>query len=135
MDTSADLIKMGESSTNVLNLSESALNSLKKSDLVQKILDLKGKVINDTDLHKLSNQIHKFTEMIDQISAENRKLTSELSGIPNSICDKDLENTVVNICMESGIDMDARDIEGCHQLPLSRNSRGHNKRVYNCQVC
>ena len=77
-DTSADIIKMGESSTNVLNLSESALNSLKKSDLVQKILDLKGKVIVDTDLHKLSDQIHKLTEAIDHISAENRKLTSEL---------------------------------------------------------
>ena len=78
VDTSADIIKMGESSTNVLNLSESALNSLKKSDLVQKILDLKGKVIVDTDLHKLSDQIHKLTQTIDQISLENRKLTSEL---------------------------------------------------------
>ena len=78
MNTSADVIKMGESSTNVLNLSESALNSLKKSDLVQKILDLKGKFIVDTDLHKLSDQIYKLAEMIDQISAENRKLTSEL---------------------------------------------------------
>ena len=78
MDISADIIKMGQSSTNILNLSESALNSLKKSDLVQKILDLKGKVIVDTDLHKLSDQIHKLTEEIDQISLENRKLTSEL---------------------------------------------------------
>ena len=120
---------MGESSTNILNLLESALNSRTKPDLVQKILDLKGKVIVDTDLHKLSDQIHKLTEMIDQISAENRKLTSELSGIPNSICDEDLENTVINICKESGIDVDARDIEGCHRLPLSRNSRGHDKRV------
>ena len=164
MDTSADIIKMGESGTNILNLSESALNSLKKSDLVQKILDLKGKVIVDTDLHKLSNQIYKLTEAIDQISLENRKLTSELvitrnvnsrleeriinlekiqtkgeqysqrnnielSGIPNSICDEDLENTVINICKESGIDVNARDNEGCHQLPLSRNSRGQDKRV------
>ena len=40
-----------------------------------------------------------------------------------------MENTVINICKESGIDVDARDIEGCHQLPLSRNSRGHDKRV------
>ena len=56
-------------------------------------------------------------------------MLSELSGIPNSICNKDLENTVINICKESGINVDARDIEGCHQLPLSRNSRGHNKRV------
>ena len=78
MDTSADIIKIGESSINILNLSESALNSLKKSDLVQKILDLQGKVIIDTDLHKLSDQIHKLTEAIDQISLENRKLTSEL---------------------------------------------------------
>ena len=107
-------------------------------------------------MHKLSDQIHKLTEAIDQSSLENRKLTSglvitknvnnrleeriqnleknhvgnnvELSGIPNSICDEDLENTVINICKESGIDVDARDIEGCHRLPLSRNSRGINQR-------
>ena len=69
---------MGKSSTNVLNLSESALNSLKKSDLVQKILDLKGKVIVDTDLHKLSDQIQKLTEAIDQVSLENSKFIIEL---------------------------------------------------------
>ena len=33
MHTSADIFNMGESSTNVLNLSESKLNSLKKLDL------------------------------------------------------------------------------------------------------
>ena len=53
----------------------------------------------------------------------------ELSGIPNSIFEEDLENTVINICKESGIDVDARDIEGCHSLPFSRNSRDHDKRV------
>ena len=25
--------------------------------------------------------------------------------------------------------MEARDIEGCHRFPLSRNSRGHDKKV------
>ena len=163
MDT-ADIIKMGESSTNILNLLESALNSRKKSDLVQKILDLKGKVIVDTDLHKLSDQIHKLTQTIDQILLENRKLTSELvirknvnsrlekriinfkknqtkwkqysrrdnvelSGMSDSICDEDLENTFVSDCKESGIDVDARDIEACPRLPVSRNSKGHDKRV------
>ena len=48
MDTLADVTEMGESSINILSLSESALNSLKKSNLVQKILDLKGKVITYT---------------------------------------------------------------------------------------
>ena len=32
----------------------------------------------------------------------------------DSICDEDLENIVVNDCKESGIDVDARDIEACH---------------------
>ena len=69
---------MGESSANISNLSKLALNSLKKSDLLQKILDVKGKVIVDTDLHELSYQICKFTKAIDQISLKNRKLASEL---------------------------------------------------------
>ena len=58
---------MGKSSTKILHFFESALNSLKKSDLVQKVLDLKRKVIVDTDLHKLSDQIHKLSEAIGQI--------------------------------------------------------------------
>ena len=44
---------MDESSTNILKLSESALNSLKKSDLVQKNLDLKGKLVVHANLNKL----------------------------------------------------------------------------------
>ena len=127
---------------------------------MQKTLDLKGKVIVDADLYKLSDQISKLTEAVDQISLENRKLRSELvitqnvnnrleekiinlengeqysrrnnvelSDIPSSIPDKDLENTVMKICKESEIDVKDRDIEGCHRLPLSRNSRSHDKRV------
>ena len=95
MDISADIIKMGESSTNILNLSESALNSLKKSYLVRKILDLKGKIIVDTDLHKLSDQIHQFTEAIDQISFEKRNLTSELV-IPKNVNSR-LEEKIINL--------------------------------------
>ena len=45
---------------------------------MQKILDLKEKVIVDTDLHKLSDQIQKLTEAIDQVSLENSKFIIEL---------------------------------------------------------
>ena len=95
-----EIIKMGESSTSILNLPESALNSLKKSDLVRKILDLKGEVIVDTDLHKLSNQIHKITEAIDQISLENRKLTSELVITKN--VNNRLQERIINLEKKSG---------------------------------
>ena len=77
---------MGESSTNILNLSESALNSLKKSDLVQKILDLKGIVVVDTDLHKLFEKIEKLTESMNQIVAENNRLQSDIMIVKNVNC-------------------------------------------------
>ena len=59
----------------------------------------------------------------------NRRNNVELPRIPDSISDEDLENTVINICKESEIDIEARDTEGCHRLPLSRSSRSHDKRV------
>ena len=154
---------MGQSSTNILNLSESALTSLKKSELVQRILDLKGKVVVDADLNKLCEKIERLIESMNQIVAENKKLQSdtviimnvnrklekkiayleknqakgeqytrwnniEISGIPINISNEDLESTIISICKESGVEIDPKDIEGCHRLPLSRNSRGKNKR-------
>ena len=48
---------MGESSTNILNLSKSALNSVKKLDLIEKILDVKGKVAIDAAIETESMNI------------------------------------------------------------------------------
>ena len=150
---------MGASSTNILNLSESVLNSLKKTELVRKILDFKGKIVVDADLNKFCEKIERLTESMNQIVAENKKLQSdtvimknvnrkleekivyleknqakgkqyshrnniEILGIPNRIPDEDLENTIISICKDSGVEIDPKDIEGCHRLPLSRNSRG-----------
>ena len=65
---------------------------------MQEILDLKGKVVVDTDLHKLSDQTHKLTEAIDQfISGKCKDLQRQwkvhhnfcLGGI---FCIKLLEN-------------------------------------------
>ena len=118
---------MGESSSNILILSESASNSLKNSDLVQKILDLKRKVVVDADLHELCEKIDKLTESMNGVVAENKKLlvkdinpelgekivylekkqekgdqyshrnNVEVSGIPKSIPEDDFKNTVVSI--------------------------------------
>ena len=43
----------------------------------------------------------------------------ELVGIPNSIRDNDLEETIINICKEHEIDISPKDIEVCHRLRLS----------------
>ena len=51
----------------------------------------------------------------------------EISGIPNRIPVEDLENTVVSIFKDSGVEKDPENTERCHRLPLSRNSREHDK--------
>ena len=61
---------------------------------MQKILDLKGKVIVDTGLHKISNQIDKLTEAVDQISLENRKLV--ITKNANSILEERIKNLEKN---------------------------------------
>ena len=72
---------MGEVRANILNLSESALNSLKNLELMQRIFDLKGKVRVDTellDLPKLSDQTSKLTKTIDQISLQINWILHEI---------------------------------------------------------
>ena len=53
----------------------------------------------------------------------------EFSDIPNDIPDNQPEDKVIEICRESGVEIDQNDIEGCHRLPASRYSRSDNKRV------
>ena len=137
---------------------------LKKSYSVQKIIDLKRKIIFDADLHKLCEKIEKLTESMSEVVAERKKLQSNLvikqnfnhrlkerivyleekqvkgehyisrsnikiSSIPKSIPDNDPESTTVSICKDSGVEVEVKDIEGCHWLPLSINSIRQDKNV------
>ena len=154
---------MGDN-TNLFTLSESAINAIKNPELVQKIIALKGKVIVDSDISNLCNQISKLNDAISQMHSTNEKIASnllvvknvnakleeriisldksqtkseqysrrnsiELSGIPNNIPEDNLEKVVIDICHDSDVKIEPKDIEGCHRLPVSRYSRDSNKRV------
>ena len=143
---------------NLFTLSASAINVMKKPELVQKIITLKGKVIVDSDISNLCNQISKLNDTISQLHSTNEKITSdllvvknvnakleeriisleksqakseqysrrnniELSGIPNDIPEDNLEKVVIDICHDSDVEIEPKDIEGCHRLPVSRSSR------------
>ena len=53
----------------------------------------------------------------------SRRNNIKFSNIPNDIPDNQLENKVMQICWEPGVEVDHNDIEGCHCLPVSRYSR------------
>ena len=73
---------MGDN-TNLFTLSESAINAIKKPELVQKIVALKGKVIVDADISNLCNQISKLNDTISQLHSTNEKIRSELAVVKN----------------------------------------------------
>ena len=79
--------------------------------------------------HKLENKIVYLEKNQAKGEQYSRRSNVEISGKQNTIRDNDLENTVISICRDSGVEIDPKDIEGCHRLPLSRNSRGQDKRV------
>ena len=77
-------------------------------------------------LQKGVTEIEKSQAKVEQYSSRNNV---EISGIPHEILNNNLEDKVINIFKDSGIEIGNLDIEGCHQLPLSRNNSGGTKSV------
>ena len=77
-------------------------------------------------LEKRVTELEKSQAKAEQYSRRNNV---EISGIPHEILDNNLEDQVIDIYKDAGIEIGHMDIEGCHRLPLSRNNAGGTKRV------
>ena len=149
---------MAESTTNLFELSFNEINVMKKKVLIREIKKLKGKFVVDNNVKNLCDQVSCLSENFAKLMESNEKLSSQfkvvkkvnileleksqakaekyskrnnaqISGIPHEVLDNNLEDKVINIYKDAGIEIGHMDIEGCHQLPLSRNNAGGTKRV------
>ena len=77
----------------------------------------------------LQNRIINLKKQQSKSEQYNRRNNVEISGISNEVSDQNLEQTVIGICKDSGIEVNPLDIEGCHRLPLGRNATNTTKRV------
>lgn len=59
----------------------------------------------------------------------NRRNNIKLSGISNDIPEDNLEKVFTDICHDSCLKIEPKDIEGCRRLPVSRYGGDGNKRV------
>ena len=50
----------------------------------------------------------------------SRRNNVQISGILNIIPDNGLENTLISICKDLGVEIDLKSVEACHGLALSR---------------
>ena len=65
----------------------------------------------NTLLEKCATELEKRQAKADQYSRRNN---FEISGIPHEILDNNLEDKVIDICKDAGIEIGHMDIEGCH---------------------
>ena len=74
----------------------------------------------------LQNRIVNFEKQQSKLEKYNRHNNVEISGRNRN---QNLEETVIRICRDSGIGVNALDIEGCHRLILERNATNTIKHV------
>ena len=65
----------------------------------------------NTLLEKRVIELEKIQAKGKQYSRRNNV---EISGIPHEILDNNLEDKVIDICKDAGIEIGHMDIEGCH---------------------
>ena len=71
---------------------------------------------------KLEERIISLEKSQDKSEQYSRRNNIELSGIPNDVPEDNLEKVVTDICHDSDVEIEPKDIEGCHHLPVSRYS-------------
>ena len=77
-------------------------------------------------LEKRVTELEKSQAKAEQYSRRNNV---EISGIRLKILDNNLEDKVIDICKNAGIEIGHMNIEGCYRLPLRRNNAGGTKPV------
>ena len=113
-------------------------------ELHNDILSLKNTVIENLltenkrlrdKVDELENRATKAEREIYSADQYSRRNNIEINGIPNSVDDKHLETTVINLLNEIDVEVDTSGIEACHRLPSKTGSKTTIIKFVNRKVC
>ena len=65
--------------SNLFDMTGSAINALKKPEIVKKIMELKDKVVVGEEIKGLCNHIKELTNTVNQLLSKNVRLYSDLA--------------------------------------------------------
>ena len=85
----------GNTSTNQFNISDNAISALKKADLVQQFINLSKKVIVNSDLRNLCDQISSLSETITKLATAKQQINSELTIV--KVVNSKLQKRVIDL--------------------------------------
>ena len=106
----------------------------KLNDTILQLHSTNEKIINELAVAKNGNtKLEKRIISLEKNQTKSEKYSRrnniELSSIPNDIPEDNLEKVMTDICHDSGLEIEPKDIEGYHRFSVSRYSRDSNKRV------
>ena len=70
---------------NLFDMTKSAINALKKPEIVKKIMELKDKVVVGEEIKSLRTHIKELTDTVNQLLSKNKRLNSDLA-IQKTVC-------------------------------------------------
>ena len=85
--------------------------------------------IQKTVFGNLEKKVKSLEIQISKGEQYNRRNCVEFSGIPDTINDNNLEDTIIEACKEVNINVSETNKEACHRLPVRRNATNVSKRV------
>ena len=70
---------------NLFEMTESAINALKKPEIVKMIIELKDKAVVGEEIKSLCTQIKELTDTVNQLLSKKGRLSSDLA-IQKTVC-------------------------------------------------
>ena len=127
--TNANTTQFSETATLIINLEKkrtSRFDGLDNELLRLKDVIIKKFQVENEHLRKkvnvLENKILTLESEHNSLEQYERRNNIEITGIPDSVPDQNLEEKVVDILNEITVNVSAKDIEPCHRVGVSKNS-------------
>ena len=102
------------------------INEMKHDLLEMKDQIIKNLVESNKKLQKkvesLERELQYQKEEIQSNNQYGRRSNIEVSGIPNSVKDQEVEGKIIEILQKIDVDISNEEVEACHRLPATRNN-------------
>ena len=125
----ANTTQFSETSTLIINLKKKMTSRFDGLDI--ELLNLKDVIIKNLQVENerlrkkvnvLENKILTLESEYNSLEQYGRRNNIEITGIPDSVPDQNLEEKVVDILNEVSVNVSPKDIETCHRVGVSKNS-------------
>ena len=125
--TNANTTQFSETATLIINLEKKM--TFRFDGLDNELLNLKDVIIKNLQaenqrlrkkVNVLENKILTPEREHNSLEQYGRRNNIEITGIPDSVPDQNLEEKVVDILNEITVNVSAKDIEACHRVGVSK---------------